>query len=138
MQRADRDLTTLGEIIEPVTAVAPAPVRARARLVVAAHSRDREDCRALLQALGLDRVEADDTVAPGAAARICVHCGRAYQHPGVRRRDRFCSTRCYRLSGEQPGAAAAAADPEPSGDGTAGPGPAVASGPRGPGQPQGI
>ncbi|MEV0531842.1 hypothetical protein [Kitasatospora sp. NPDC050463] len=112
-QRADRDLTTLGEIIEPVATVAPAPVRARARLVVAAHSRDREDCRALLQVLGLDREDdPDDT---GAAARICVHCGRAYQHPGVRRRDRFCSTRCYRLSGEQPGAAAAAAAPESPG-----------------------
>ncbi|MFF1902994.1 hypothetical protein [Kitasatospora sp. NPDC058218] len=135
-QRADRDLTTLGEIIEPAAAAAPAPVRARARLVVAAHSRDREDCRALLQALGLEREDdTEDAGTAGAAARICVHCGRSYQHPGVRRRDRFCSTRCYRLSGEQPGAAATAAAPEAPGDAAAGPLPAVAPGPRGSGQP---
>ncbi|MFE2722088.1 hypothetical protein [Kitasatospora sp. NPDC059327] len=95
-----------------MTEVAPASVRTRARLLVASRSHDREDCRALLQALGLDGEDAE-TPDPGQdTARICVHCGHAYHHPGVRRRDRFCSARCYRSSGETPGTAEPTVDQE--------------------------
>ncbi|MFJ9948474.1 hypothetical protein [Kitasatospora sp. NPDC091207] len=120
-----------------MTEVAPASVRTRARLVVAAHSHDREDCRALLQALGLDREDAETPDTGQDTARICVRCGRAYHHPGVRRRDRFCSTRCYRSSGETPGTAEATADQESPVSRPTDPLPPVALGPPGSGHPQG-
>ncbi|BFV56467.1 hypothetical protein KCMC57_up15710 [Kitasatospora sp. CMC57] len=59
MSRANRDLTTITDIIEPVDQALPATVRARARSVVASYARDRDDCRLLLEALGL--VAEDDT-----------------------------------------------------------------------------
>ncbi|KQV10744.1 hypothetical protein [Kitasatospora sp. Root107] len=91
MAHASRDLTTLGNTLESVTEIATAATRARARLVVASHAQDAEDCRMLLTQLGL-------ITAPHGPHRICVRCGREYDHPGIRRRDRFCSDRCYHSS----------------------------------------
>jgi len=54
---AARDLLTLGETVEAVSAPIPTDVQARARLVVAAHARDGADCRMLLDLLGLTPVE---------------------------------------------------------------------------------
>ncbi|MFI8249705.1 hypothetical protein OG618_03495 [Kitasatospora sp. NBC_01246] len=101
VQHAERDLMTLGETIEPLAEIAPASVATRARALVAAHALDEADCRLLLEALGL----AAEPAGPG--TRTCVRCGRAYEHPGVRRRDSFCSGHCYREAGGAPGEAAA-------------------------------
>ncbi|GAA1181727.1 hypothetical protein F4556_006015 [Kitasatospora gansuensis] len=97
MAQAGRDLTTLGSTLEHVTEVASADTRARARLVVASHAIDAADCRMLLTQLGLT----PDPYDPHGPHRICVRCGREYDHPGIRRRDRFCSDRCYRGSTER-------------------------------------
>lgn len=91
MAQADRDLMTLGDIIARVNEPVPEPVSARARLVVASYARDAEDCRLLLEELGLI---GEHGGSPG--GRVCAHCGRQFQHPGVRRRDSFCSNHCYR------------------------------------------
>ncbi|WP_441248057.1 hypothetical protein [Kitasatospora sp. McL0602] len=53
MASASRDLLTLGNIVESAAEPAPAALRARVQRVVAAHARDRDDCRLLLEALGL-------------------------------------------------------------------------------------
>ncbi|MER8187744.1 hypothetical protein [Kitasatospora sp. NPDC094015] len=53
MTSAARDLSTLGETIEPVVQAVPESVLARARLVVASFAHDAADCRQLLEALGL-------------------------------------------------------------------------------------
>ncbi|GGV49927.1 hypothetical protein GCM10010495_79620 [Kitasatospora herbaricolor] len=98
MARA-RDPQTLTDIVEPVAGgMMPGPVVRRVLTVVACHSRDAEDCRLLLQALGLISDEVEGPVGEGAASRCCVGCGRLFDHPGVRCRDRFCSARCYRTA----------------------------------------
>ncbi|MFF1868798.1 hypothetical protein [Kitasatospora herbaricolor] len=51
-----RDLQTLIDTVEPVTGEmlpVPGPVARRALSVVASYARDADDCRRLLQALGL-------------------------------------------------------------------------------------
>ncbi|MFI6449428.1 hypothetical protein [Kitasatospora sp. NPDC050543] len=90
MARSSRDLRTLTDTVEHVSEVASAPARIRALRVVASYATDADDCRMLLTALGL--LDDDNR----SASRICVCCGRPYEHAGVRRRDRFCSARCYR------------------------------------------
>lgn len=57
MPRANRDLTTIADTIEPTDHAVPPALRARVRGVVAAHARDGEDCRLLLEALGLSAGE---------------------------------------------------------------------------------
>ncbi|MFE2916510.1 hypothetical protein ACFXI0_34855 [Kitasatospora indigofera] len=101
MARA-RDLQTLIDTVEPVAAGTPAlpePVARRVLSVVARHARDAQDRRLLLDALGL--IPDDGEAGPAgeaAASRCCVGCGRPFDHSGVRRRDRFCSARCYRTA----------------------------------------
>ncbi|MFE3107226.1 hypothetical protein ACFRKE_36110 [Kitasatospora indigofera] len=68
-----RDLQTLIDSVEPAAGemlTVPAPVARRAVSVVASYARDADDCRLLLQALGLapeDGQEAQEP-APGRAA----------------------------------------------------------------------
>ncbi len=94
-----RDLRTLIDVVEPVAGgVVSGPVARRALWVVACHARDAEDCGLLLQVLGLIPEEQERPVGEEAASRSCVGCGRPFDHPGVRRRDRFCSARCYRAA----------------------------------------
>ncbi|GHH80489.1 hypothetical protein GCM10018781_61100 [Kitasatospora indigofera] len=101
MARA-RDLQTLIDTVEPVPGGMPAlpePMARRVLSVVARHARDAQDCRLLLEALGL--IPDDGQVGPAgeeAASRCCVGCSRPFDRPGVRRRDRFCSARCYRAA----------------------------------------
>ncbi|MCX5215829.1 hypothetical protein OG689_42530 [Kitasatospora sp. NBC_00240] len=92
-----RDLRTLTDTVEPVAGMMPVPVARRAIVVVASYARDADDCRRLLRALGL--IPEEEQVGEeqrAAASRACVGCGRPFDHPGVRRRDRFCSVGCYR------------------------------------------
>ncbi|MFC9331691.1 hypothetical protein [Kitasatospora sp. NPDC057015] len=96
-----RDLQTLIDTVEPVAGGMPVvsePAARRVLSVVACHARDAEDCRLLLRALGLIPDEEVGPVGEEAASRCCVGCGRPFDHPGVRRRDRFCSARCYRTA----------------------------------------
>ncbi|MFE6871243.1 hypothetical protein ACFVFS_32380 [Kitasatospora sp. NPDC057692] len=51
--RPNRELQTMGELFAPPGAPGPPEVRARARRAVASRARDAEDCRLLLDALGL-------------------------------------------------------------------------------------
>ncbi|MER5355686.1 hypothetical protein ABT093_35835 [Kitasatospora sp. NPDC002551] len=51
--RPNRELHTMGELFAPPGEPGPPEVRARARRAVAARARDAEDCRLLLDALGL-------------------------------------------------------------------------------------
>ncbi|MFB6894541.1 hypothetical protein ACFCX4_35190 [Kitasatospora sp. NPDC056327] len=51
--RPNRELQTMGDLFGPPGAPGPPDVRARARRLVAARATDPEDCRLLLDALGL-------------------------------------------------------------------------------------
>lgn len=53
MTRGNRDLVSLAEIVEPADTHVDEETRARARTVVAAHARNAEDLRLLLDELGL-------------------------------------------------------------------------------------
>ncbi|MFJ8039200.1 hypothetical protein ACIRBX_01640 [Kitasatospora sp. NPDC096147] len=57
MPRANRDLTTIADTIEPTDHIVPPALRAKVHEVVAAHARDGEDRRLLLEALGLSAGE---------------------------------------------------------------------------------
>ena len=62
-------------------------VRSRARLAVAASARDAQDCRGLLEMLGLA-----ETGPP--LGRICPACGGAHYRTGQRWEARFCTRAC--------------------------------------------
>ncbi|GJF31145.1 hypothetical protein KNE206_38450 [Kitasatospora sp. NE20-6] len=49
----NRDLSTLADTVEPVDRTSGGAAAARARAVVVAHARERDDCRLLLDMLGL-------------------------------------------------------------------------------------
>ncbi|GAA1404480.1 hypothetical protein GCM10009639_50410 [Kitasatospora putterlickiae] len=51
--RPNRELQTMGDLFAPPGDPGPPEVRARARRAVAARARDAEDCRLLLDVLGL-------------------------------------------------------------------------------------
>jgi endogenous inhibitor of DNA gyrase (YacG/DUF329 family) len=59
-----------------------------ARKVVAARARGPEDCRLLLDMLGLS----PSTAAPSST---CLHCGKSYARSGPGRASCFCSKRCH-------------------------------------------
>ncbi|MCG6494140.1 hypothetical protein [Kitasatospora sp. A2-31] len=103
MTRPNWDPGTTGEVVAPTSAGVPEATRRRAARVTATHALNREDCRLLLAALGLapehPPTTGPTTTEPPATeppARQCVRCGRRFTRAGVRRRDEFCSTRCYR------------------------------------------
>ncbi|MFF8769464.1 hypothetical protein [Kitasatospora sp. NPDC015120] len=51
--RPNRELQTMGDLFAPPGDPGPPEVQARARRAVAARAHDAEDCRLLLDALGL-------------------------------------------------------------------------------------
>ncbi|WP_354637863.1 hypothetical protein [Kitasatospora camelliae] len=53
MPRSKRDVQTLGDIFQLPSAPAPEAVLVRVRRLVASHAHGAEDCRLLLEALGL-------------------------------------------------------------------------------------
>ncbi|WP_371502870.1 hypothetical protein OG871_37120 [Kitasatospora sp. NBC_00374] len=61
MTTTRRDLATLGETIEPADVLAPS-VQERVRRLVASRARDRDDCRMLLEALGLAAPDEPDPI----------------------------------------------------------------------------
>ncbi|WP_033820637.1 hypothetical protein [Kitasatospora sp. MBT63] len=63
MPATRRELTTLGESIEPAEPIAQS-VQDRVRLLVASRARDPDDCQVLLEALGLAG-ESDPLAVPG-------------------------------------------------------------------------
>lgn len=78
MPGGNRDLATLADIIEPADRDVDGTTAARARAVVAAHARDREDLQLLLEALGLGEPA---RLAPWAAR--CDDHGKPSSPPGA-------------------------------------------------------
>ncbi|PBC80015.1 hypothetical protein BX265_4849 [Streptomyces sp. TLI_235] len=81
------------------TAALPEAVLAHARRTVAGRATSPADCHALLDALGL---LADKPL----GKPTCARCHRTFHHPGIRRRNSFCSEQCYRLTPDSPSTSA--------------------------------